>query len=62
MNQQQQFWFNTYAHFVLGLYCGALLHFGYKATPEFRIGEVFPLTFTFQLEELEKTWEFSANV
>lgn len=62
INQQQQFWFNTYAHFVMGLYCGALLHFGYKATPEFKQGEYSPLSFSFVLEELDKTWEFSANV
>lgn len=61
MNQQQQFWFNSYAQFVMGLYCGALLHFGYKAIPEFKQGELSSLTFSFLLEELEKTWEFSAN-
>ena len=36
-NQQQPpesiFWFRSYGFFLLGLYQGALLHFGYKATP-----------------------------
>ncbi|OHS94859.1 hypothetical protein TRFO_10773 [Tritrichomonas foetus] len=57
---QQMFWFRAYGHFVMGVFCGALLHFGYKATPSFEKNS--PLTLSFKLEELEGTWEFASNV
>ena len=53
----QQFWFQSYAHFLLGVFCGAFLHFGYDAKPS--LAKLSPLTLSFKLEELQETWEFS---
>ena len=57
---QQIFWFRAYGHFVMGVICGALLHFGIKATPKFDNSS--PLTLSFKYEELQGTWEFASNV
>ncbi|KAH0786336.1 hypothetical protein GPJ56_009722 [Histomonas meleagridis] len=62
-NQQHDFWIKAYAHFLSGVYSGALLHFGYKSTLdnafEEKAGKPFCLGFHF--EELTGTWEFSSN-
>lgn len=61
LTPEQTFWFRGYAFFVMGVYSGALLHFGYKATP--RLQKIGPsLCLVFLLEELDGTWEFSANM
>lgn len=63
-SQQQSpesiFWFRSYAYFLLGLYQGALLHFGYKATPA--LDKQPPiLSLLFRLEALEGSWEFMSS-
>lgn len=55
------FWFRAYAYFLLGLYSGALLHFGYKATPALSSDKQPSLNLSFKLEPLEGSWEFMSN-
>jgi hypothetical protein len=64
LSPEQPFWWRAYASFLIGVYTGALLHFGLKVInrdiggPEVRSG--IHIVLTFGLEELEGTWEFSA--
>jgi hypothetical protein len=55
-------WFNGFADFMVGLFSGALLHFGYRligpASYEFTTGA---LTFTFRAAKLDAVWEFGGN-
>jgi hypothetical protein len=60
MSADQTYWFRCYAYFIMGVYAGALLHFGYKATANLDQKTGAPLLFTFKLEELDGTWAFSA--
>lgn len=59
---EQSFWTRAYAFFMSGVYAGALLHFGQKATPKWNQKPEAPRAFVFTLEELDGTWEFSANM
>jgi hypothetical protein len=59
LTPEQTFWFRAYAHFMLGIFTGALLHFGLKATGS--LDPTPPLSFVFSLKDLEGTWEFTAN-
>lgn len=61
LSPDQQFWFRCYASFIMGVYSGALLHFGYKTIQrEPKIGT--PLVLSLVIEDLDGTWEFSANM
>jgi hypothetical protein len=55
-------WFNGFAYFMIGLFSGALLHFGYRligpASYDFTSGA---LTFTFRAEKIDAVWEFGGN-
>ncbi|OHT10035.1 hypothetical protein TRFO_20838 [Tritrichomonas foetus] len=60
MTPQQIFYFRAYAYFFLGLFQGAFLHFGYKATPA--LDNKPPLlSLLFRLESLDGSWEFMSN-
>jgi hypothetical protein len=58
---EQTFWHACYAHFLLGVYAGALLHFGYKTEAIWDQATGAPLLLKFKLEELDGTWAFTAN-
>jgi hypothetical protein len=60
--QQQQFWFRCYGHFMMGVYSGALLHFGFRAIPTFDPKQTGGLSFLFRLDELDGAWEFTGNL
>ncbi|KAH0789505.1 hypothetical protein GPJ56_006585 [Histomonas meleagridis] len=61
--QQDDFWIKAYAHFISGVFSGALLQFGYKVTmsnkDDDKLGK--PLCLSFCYEKLLGTWEFSSN-
>jgi hypothetical protein len=60
--EEQQLWFRGFAQFVIGLYSGALLHFGYRLIGpglyDFTAGV---LTFSLRVEKLDAVWEFGGN-
>lgn len=60
---QHDFWIKAYAYFLVGVFTGAFLHFGYKATLANTLDEKIGkyLCFTFKYEKLTGTWEFSSN-
>jgi hypothetical protein len=59
---EQKTWFRCYAYFMIGVFSGALVHFGFRVIchdPDIRAGT--QLLINFGLEELDGTWEFSAS-
>jgi hypothetical protein len=62
VSEEQKPWFNGFAHFMIGLFAGSLLHFGYRligpASYEFTAAG---LAFTFRVEKLDAVWEFGGN-
>ena len=61
MTPGQIFWFRSYAYFILGLYSGALLHFGYKATVALENASLPSLRMLFRFEHLDGAWDYVAN-
>ena len=59
MPTQNFFWFKSYAHFLAGVYIGALTHFGYKATAYLSIPNTSSLQITLALSEFKDSWEFA---
>jgi hypothetical protein len=60
MTPDQTFWFRCYASFVVGVFAGALLHFGFRVTWqtfELRAGA---LTISYRCDALDGAWEYSA--
>jgi hypothetical protein len=53
MSSTEQFWFRAYASFIIGVYEGAILHFGYASNASFDHGpDGTSLAFTFALRKL----------
>lgn len=56
------FWFRCYAYFIIGVYQGAFLHFGYKTLPSMEIREGWILSISFHVIKINDQLEFMASV
>jgi hypothetical protein len=58
----QTFWFRCYASFVVGVFSGALLHFGYRVTLHAFDPRPGALIISYRFEPLDGTWEYTAGL
>jgi hypothetical protein len=61
LTPQQTFWFRSYAYFFGGVFCGALLHFGYRTVASLDQKSNTLLAWNIKMDELDGTWEFASN-
>ncbi|EAY15156.1 hypothetical protein TVAG_392730 [Trichomonas vaginalis G3] len=61
MPPEQEFWLQVYGHFILGIYQGALLHFGYRTVGKFDFGDD-SIQFSIKPEKLVGTWSSPPSV
>jgi hypothetical protein len=59
----RQPWVQGFAHFLMGFFSGALLHFGYRTVGPLGTYELTAsaLTLTFRVQQLDAAWEFGGN-
>jgi len=59
MNEKQQYWFDLYTSFMVGVFSGAILHFGKKSIPKIKKVSSDGIEIDFDLEDMKGTWEIA---
>jgi hypothetical protein len=62
MTPDQTFWFRCYGSFVVGVFSGALLHFGYRVREHVFDPRPGALIISYRFELLDGAWEYTAGL